>query len=555
METSTTIRQMFAGNEIFVPNYQRAYAWEKDKHVAQFLKDLEDYTASRTESKYYFGHFLFEKTSDEKYGVIDGQQRMTTIVIFLAALFKCLKSLRLLSEAEETIYEDIIKRKSLVRLKTVDYDNRFFKDYVVEGTRSDKEHLETESQKKIAEAYDYFTIKLKQKGEDDLQKLLISVANAACTTHQVNNESESIQMFIFQNNRGKKPTNLEVIKAQFMYNVHLYGGEDTQAILTDIKERFEQIYRAISGIEANIDEDDVLIYTQRTYFNSLWEGKIEKVNDELAKPDTRIDFIKAFTQALADNFRYMQTFFGEEGKANYDIHSLAMLDAQKGIYMPFVLKAYKFDLPIEEKCRLCRALETLIVRQGVIRRGAQMESRLNDVYQKFSKETGVGDIIGHINWLKTTQDWWWKFWDNEQFFPALERGIERELAKFLLWKYENHLQTQGKGGYGFTPFDTIPNKHLEHIAPRTENPAAGYCEYDDDFRENYLECLGNYLLLSGSHNCSISNAPFADKRATYTHLLQQQEVREMTAQDCIWDKVKIGTRRDKIIDFLKQIYG
>lgn len=554
METSTTIRQMFAGNEIFVPNYQRAYAWEKDKHVAQFLKDLEDYTASCTESKYYFGHFLFEKTSDEKYGVIDGQQRMTTIVIFLAALFKCLKSLRLLSEAEETIYEDIIKRKSLVRLKTVDYDNRFFKDYVVEGTRSDKEHLETESQKKIAEAYDYFTIKLKQKGEDDLQKLLISVANAACTTHQVNNESESIQMFIFQNNRGKKPTNLEVIKALFMYNVHLYGGEDTQAILTDIKERFEQIYRAISSIEANIDEDDVLIYTQRTHFNSLWESNtIKKVNDELAKPDTRIEFIKTYTQALADNFRYLQTFFGEDGKANYDIHSLAMLDTQKGIFMPFVLKAYKFDLPIEEKCRLCRALETLFVRQGVIRRGAQMENRLNDVYQNFS----VDDIVGRINLLKTTQNWWWKYWDDEQFFPALQGWIERGLAKFLLWKYENHLQTQGKNGYGFTPFNSIPNKHLEHIAPQTknENPAAGYCEYDDDFKENYLECLGNYLLLSESHNCSIGNAPFAEKRATYTHLLQQQEVREMTAQDCIWDKVKIGTRRDKIIDFLKQIYG
>ena len=66
--------------------------------------------------------------------------------------------------------------------------------------------------------------------------------------------------------------------------------------------------------------------------------KIEKVNDELAKPDTRIDFIKAFMQALADNFRYMQTFFGEEGKANSDIHSLAMLGTQKGLFMPFVLK-------------------------------------------------------------------------------------------------------------------------------------------------------------------------------------------------------------------------
>ena len=56
--------------------------------------------------------------------------------------------------------------------------------------------------------------------------------NASCTTHIVKNEAEAIQMFIFQNNRGKTPSNLEIIKAQFLYNVHLYGGaEDEKADL------------------------------------------------------------------------------------------------------------------------------------------------------------------------------------------------------------------------------------------------------------------------------------------------------------------------------------
>ena len=68
MKASTSIKQMFAGNIFFVPNYQRAYSWDTEfesnktpKQVNTFLSDLEDYNRSTTNSKYYFGHFLFEK--------------------------------------------------------------------------------------------------------------------------------------------------------------------------------------------------------------------------------------------------------------------------------------------------------------------------------------------------------------------------------------------------------------------------------------------------------------------------------------------------------------
>ena len=88
MESSTTIKGMTQGNQIFVPNYQRAYSWEvgknpsEKKQVETFLADLEDYLASKAASKntddfspYYFGHFLYEKTGDCEYAIIDGQQR------------------------------------------------------------------------------------------------------------------------------------------------------------------------------------------------------------------------------------------------------------------------------------------------------------------------------------------------------------------------------------------------------------------------------------------------------------------------------------------------
>ncbi|MBO4417208.1 MAG: HNH endonuclease, partial [Bacteroidales bacterium] len=116
---------------------------------------------------------------------------------------------------------------------------------------------------------------------------------------------------------------------------------------------------------------------------------------------------------------------------------------------------------------------------------------------------------------------------------------------------------EGKGGYDFIRFDSIPEKHLEHIAPQTktndEPISAGYCEYDEEFINKYLNCMGNYLLLSAPHNESIGNKPFELKRSTYTQLLQQREVQDMTP-DIVWDKSKISTRQSTIKAFIESIY-
>lgn len=102
--------------------------------------------------------------------------------------------------------------------------------------------------------------------------------------------------------------------------------------------------------------------------------------------------------------------------------------------------------------------------------------------------------------------------------------------------------------------EQIVKPELEHIAPKQPKNgtpiAAGYCEYDEDFVNGYLDCLGNYLLISKSHNCSIKNVPFKDKRASYTILAQQREIKEMTEDAAIWNKTIINKRYEKIVKFV-----
>jgi Protein of unknown function DUF262/Protein of unknown function (DUF1524) len=562
MEASTTIRKMIAGNKIVVPTYQRAYSWDtpfpksdRNTQTDVFLEDLEEYSRSNANSPYYFGHFLFEERS-QKFNVIDGQQRLTTIVIFLSSLFAKLKDIRDLTVPEKICYEDMVKRHDVICFSTVDYDNQLFIDYVIERTKVDHNGLDTESSRRIVRAFDFFNERLSSKDEDYLTKMLSIISGATCSTHPVQSESEAIQMFIFQNDRGKRPSNLEIIKAQFMYNVHLHGNDDKDTLLIEIKNRFEKIYKSISSIEYRINEDDILLYTLRVHFNSLWEtNSIEKINKILANGNP-INFIQSFTRSLSKSFEHLSLFFGKHERENFSIHSLIALGGI-AISIPFIIKAYSYALTTEKISVLCSSLESLVIRHRLIGTRADMTSRINDVFEKFTEENKeISPIINRIEWMKTTSEWWWSYWSNEKLKDSLQGGMNHGVAKYLLWKYEVHLEQQGKSGYLPTRFDKIINPELEHIAPTTEPEIKphGYGDYDEEFRNQYLNCLGNYLLLSKSHNCAVGNIPLNQKLDTYIHNKQQSEVKSLVPEGGIWSKEIIQKRKDKIVAVLMDIY-
>ena len=555
---------MLSGKSIAVPNYQRAYSWETDltdknqKQVNTFLSDLQDYVNSQTSTPYYFGHFLFEERNINEYAIIDGQQRLTTTVIFISALYKCLKEIRKsesLRDFDDDLYVaycNTIKQGTSYRFATVEYDNQLFRDYVIDQTIHTRNDIDTVSKKRIADASDYFCSKLSNKTEEELLQFLKAITNASCTTHVVKDESEAVQMFIFQNNRGKKPTNLEIIKAQFMYNIHLYASiEDKQYILSEITERFEYIYKSISKIEGNIDEDNVLNYTIKVYRNSLDDiNSITFVGKELGKADSCISFIRDFTLQLASCSSQISNFLEKE-KRNITYHAL-LVSSDRGIMFPFVIKALLKEMPQADMNKLAKALEQIFLRNRIIGTRANLVWRLNECFQKLDNSAML--VVDHIMWMKNRSDWW-GYWNNDELLRALNMGMNHNTAKILLWKYENHLIQSGKAGYKPLRYDDIEQPHLEHIAPQTENKEEdnGYCKYDEEFRSKYLECLGNYLLLSGSHNMSLSNERFQKKRESYQYLQQQLEIQKMTELDQVWGKEKIRERHSKIVDYLMQI--
>lgn len=86
------IKDLFDNRWYCVPTYQRPYVWEDDQ-VSELLGDVTQALENSPQSDYFLGSMVLQrkqsevdKVKFEEYDVLDGQQRLTTLLLILAVL-------------------------------------------------------------------------------------------------------------------------------------------------------------------------------------------------------------------------------------------------------------------------------------------------------------------------------------------------------------------------------------------------------------------------------------------------------------------------------------
>ena len=108
-----TIRQLLANTKYQLDYYQREYSWQA-KHVTELLDDLnkvflESYTEGDTlvdvpgYNHYFLGSIIISYTEGRRY-IVDGQQRITTLILLLINLYRSLEDGRLRDQVDQCIY-------------------------------------------------------------------------------------------------------------------------------------------------------------------------------------------------------------------------------------------------------------------------------------------------------------------------------------------------------------------------------------------------------------------------------------------------------------------
>lgn len=572
--TPTNIKTFFEGSKQYaIPVYQRAYSWEQ-KQWDEFLEDLKE--ATKSDNHYFFGNVLLEKSNNEVSDIIDGQQRVTTIIIFARALCnelqnraktETLKSNISNKEFIQYIQEDYLINRNKPKLEAVEYDRDYFRDFIIKGD-SAKHEPQTPSQERIKNAKEFFEKKLKDTknfSTDNLLAIFEAMEKAELIQITFKEKKDSVLMFELQNNRGKNLTNMEKLKSYLAYQIYTYCGEEAENKLDDITKVFESIYRLLRDIET--DEDSILNYFNISKSNFGF-GYREDNNDlnykkelkNIKTPKEKIAWIDEYVKELKNAFVDFKEF--EKSQSIYGIY-LRHLDV-KPIY-PLVIKAYRLFRDDKETLeQVFKALEIIAFRHKLTKRGANLASRLNSVIKDFDS---ISNLVNGLKNVCGEEEWYWG--DNEIINNSLViayRNYEKEQDKkksalpYLLMRYENYLRNKDAKtrGYKFT-LEDIESLQIEHIAPQTETieksgeeKASGYCDYDEEFNKSYINCIGNLLLIAGSHNASIGNKPFNKKLESYetSPLAQHREVKNFVVNKGIWDKDAIDKRHEVLKNFV-----
>ncbi|MCI5969001.1 DUF262 domain-containing protein, partial [Helicobacter sp.] len=198
--------------------YQRAYSWEEPQWKT-FLEDLEG--ATKGENHYFFGNVLLEKDGNNRLDIFDGQQRLTTIIIFVRCLVNVLDSKGYDKEQLDYIKQDYLENRKKSKLNALEYDRDYFYDVII--ANSDNKHKpQTPSQERILEAKKFFTKALKSKELAQLEEIFQAMQKAQIIKLEFSNKKDSVLMFELQNNRGKDLTNMEKLKSYLAYQIYTY---------------------------------------------------------------------------------------------------------------------------------------------------------------------------------------------------------------------------------------------------------------------------------------------------------------------------------------------
>ena len=575
----TTVKDFFANHKCFtIPLYQRAYSWERPQ-LERFLEDLEE--AQKGKSQYFLDSILIEKGKKGKpVEIIDGQQRITTIVIFIRSAISILResSEKLAGEANDIMNENgmnfedgdetgihllytlqtmreqlekieeieklYLGTKRSPKLKTVEYDDEFFRARII-GAEYVEEN--SKSQARIADAFSFFEYQLEVAGIEKTMSLIETLENSLIIQTSFNNKRDSILMFELQNDRGKKLTNMEKLKSYFSYIIYTYCGKEAESKLGILAKDFEEMYLCVN--EGKFNEDRVISYfhaAEYGYEADDYKSQIKKCENE-----EKIEWIENYTAKLKKAFEYYKNFKKEEGL------SRKLLRINKAEIFPFVIKVYFLlesgAINKEGLLEAFRVLEIMAFRMRFMSSRADITAndRLGGVLKGFdsleSLRAGLKKVCNS------------KYWSNK----AVENKIDKEgydsmgsgILRYIFIYYEEMLCKKSNVDYnGFSE-----KYDLEHIAPQKQcsDKDSGYSEYDKDFKENYLNCIGNLTIIKEKENAEARNHAFSKKLKIYNNspLLQQKEIQDFATNKDTWDKEAINKRKDKLKQFVLETWS
>jgi len=495
---------LIKSTEIFrLPLYQRPYAWTKD----QWADLLDDVLSLPKDDSHFFGAIVVVPSEESIQGfnsfyVIDGQQRLATILIWLSVirdqmeeknggLAKYISNSFLFSNA---FYNG--KQTFLPKFELGEYDNKNLKN-ILEGNVKETEHP-------IYRCYEF------SQYPDDIWTILLN--NIYIVHINAHNYFNAFKLFETLNDRG-----LELSAADLIKNYLLMRTSSNKEIFKTCINEWEEMYQKV--------RDKSPVKFIRRYILSSYKGVVSENNLykyvrsrlENNNPELNLQFARYLNSSASIYKKIFESSFNDN-TINKRLNDLKTIEVSPS----FTLLIYILPLYEEGKIEkniildIFDMIEAFHIRWGIC---GQSTNRLDHIYNEICnglEQKNLGDYKKYIE--GKLSKYVKEYVDDESFkrnFASRNFKFGEQRTKYILWKLDDPT--------GETILD-INEVETEHIMPQTLSDQ--WIKYiktktglDQNkifsLQENWINNIGNLTIIKGNWNRSMSNRLFEKKKEDY----------------------------------------
>lgn len=502
--SETTIRKLIEGSKQYViPLFQRPYSWNQ-KHWSTLWQDVVDLVDDPNARPHFFGSTVTAPARSVPQGVgkwllIDGQQRLTTTQLFLAALRDAATYIDAQSLAQK------IEGQSLLTAYEVGDEQ-----LKVLPTQGDREafraiiRCESPLNSRLTDCHHFFCSRLKDRkglSGDFLERFYLVVVDRLSLVGITCDEKDNPHL-IFEslNAKGEKLTAADLIRNFLLMRIHVNEQQNV----------FDKHWRPIQ--EAL---DDQLTEFVRHYL--MKEGKIIKSADIYFELKDRLsnatpDQTKCFLADLHRHGMYYARFinpakYENDSDISAPLSRLRVIEAT--VAYPLLLRVFdavhQGSLPHAQLLQVLNILESFLIRRSVCGYPSnQLRKILPPIFDAVGGpgESFVAGIREQLGGKRCPDDK--TFADallTQPLYATAKRGTR---LRIMLERLEESFEHK-------EPADVSPAQ-IEHVMPQTLTPE-WVVELGDDAQEHHarlLHTIGNLTLTC--YNPDLSNRPYSEKR-------------------------------------------
>ncbi len=542
--TDSKIRSFIGNSErvFLIPPFQRNYTWSNEQCEELF----DDIIASIKKQKtHYIGNIVYFVGKDSsasflQYILVDGQQRITSILLLLSAIRNYLPSddYDRMAIDKKYLTNEFGTEKFKVKLKQTESDEVVFDKILL-----NKQLTEEEKNSNLYKNFEYFNSRLRDLPNEDID--IKDFYNAVGDLDivdldlKIEDDLESVQKIFEKINSTGKPLS----PADLIRNYLLIANtiEKQQQLYDNYWVKIEELYDNKNNISdfakhylitkrGDWVEENKMYSTFRSYFSNVGEEK-ETILSEMLRLSKYYNWFK---NANTDNL-----------SLNVMIKELNILKSDDMYSLLLILFDRLYENNNSELLKIINLLVDFMIRYrivGLSNGSADLRSTLFNVLTKITSGE-IEPTYDSIKYeLSNSPSPNGRFPNDEEFKMALQSKVNISYAKALLYKME-YTETRNI-------FVDISQITIEHVLPQSLSKEwieyLGGEEEASKIHNTYLNCIGNLAMLSGSYNSSNSNKPWDFKKNT---LSQAQFIfTQKIASNDEWKEIEIKNRNTELSD-------